>query len=147
MDSTGLPLILLAIGSAWMAALGWFTQTVHYPTFALIAPSEWPNYHQFHCNRIAPIVGIGIALQTLGLVLLCLSGTFTLGSMIVHAVLFALTVGWTAAVSIHAHHKLAQQCEPAVLRTLIRTSTVRSLGWAVQMGVASAQLIFTPNLF
>lgn len=128
--------VLVLLGSSGLAGIAWVMQLVHYPGFADVRPERWPAYHRRHSFLISLVVGPFLAAQTLGTFGLLLAGAPWAWA---HAVAWALSAGWTAAVTGPRHGPVSRANEAGPVGALVRANTLRTWAWTGQALLAAAQ--------
>lgn len=135
-----LPLVLgfLLGSSAWMAAVGWYVQLVHYPSFRFVPAERFGEFHAMHTSMTGVVVGLPMLVQ-MACALGCLAFVPRLPWWWVGLALAALAMsaGWTLAVSgpMHSVVRLEGPDGPAIGR-LIASCWVRNTGWTLQAALA-----------
>lgn len=129
----------LMLGTAIMAAAGWWCQRVRYPAFRVWSEAEFLRRHTGHTFQISLIVIPGMLLQLFGaslmfldavpLVLQGANGLCLLGS-----------IGPTFLVSGPIHGRLANGKDDGEIERLIRSNLPRTLFWTAHFGVAAVWL-------
>ncbi|MBC8084601.1 MAG: hypothetical protein H7Z21_15495 [Hymenobacter sp.] len=121
--------------AAYLTGLIWTVQVVHYPSFALVKPAEFPAFHQAHTARMSYVVLAPMVLE-LGLAAWLAWQGRALGP----AVWWSLAlVGfiWAATfcISVPFHNRLAHGYDYIAIDGLIRTNWLRTLAWTARAGL------------
>lgn len=121
--------------AAYLTGLIWTVQVVHYPSFALVKPSEFVAYHQAHTTRISYVVLLPMVVE-LGLALWLVWQGRALGAVVWWCLALALLI-WlvTFFVSVPFHNRLAQGFDYIAIDGLVRTNWVRTLAWTARAGL------------
>ena len=136
-------LVPLALSSAWMSAVGWYVQLVHYPTFRLVPAEKFAEFHAFHSNLTGLLVGPPIIVQVLATFGLTLArDRVPLWMVVASFVLLAASVGWTAVVSGPMHLRISAEGPlPQLIDRLIAGCWVRNIAWTAQTILAAWALL------
>ncbi len=128
-----------------MTGLIWFVHVVHYPLFDRVEPGSFRRYHSDHTRLTGLVVGLPMVVELLSAGYLALSppegvrpGLAWLGFACV-----VLVWGTTAGFSIPAHNRLASGFQVEDHRLLVRTNSLRAVGWTVHSAV---MLVMTARL-
>ena len=143
---TDIETTLLAVhlaATAGMMGLIWFVQLVHYPLFEAVGPDHFVAYESAHQRRTSWVVGPLMGVE--GLSALAIAAALrdevglelTLAGLTLLAVIHASTV----LLQVPAHRRLSERYDGDVVRRLVRTNWVRTIGWSLRVVVASAMIV------
>jgi hypothetical protein len=129
-------ILLSAHLAATLAMVGviWFVQVVHYPLMAEVGPERAVRYARLHQGRTSLVVVPAMLVEAgTGLGLLVLSPGLR-GSAPFLASLALLAAIWlsTAFLQVPIHRRLLAGSDPRLLRRLVATNWVRTLGWTAR---------------
>lgn len=130
---------LLHAAATWfMVGLIWFVQIVHYPGFAAVPDEAFTGYAGKHVQRTGFVVGPPMLVEA-GC---ALAMVYIAPSTLTWVGLGLLFIVWisTAALSVPAHDRLQKARDPAVIRRLVLTNWVRTIGWSIR-GVLALVLL------
>ena len=115
--------------TAWMCAIIWFVQLVHYPSFRYVREENFASFHSFHSRWTTVIVFPPMLAE---LVLSSLNGWQKTEE---HSLLiFGLTVlTWTLTffVSVPFHTQLSKGYNPKAAKLLVQTNWLRVFVWTL----------------
>ena len=143
---TNIETTLLAVhlaATAGMMGLIWFVQLVHYPLFEAVGPDHFVAYESAHQRRtswvVGPLMGVeGLSALAIAAALRDEIGlALTLAGLALLAVIHASTV----MLQVPAHRRLSERYDGDVVRRLVRTNWVRTIGWSLRVVVASAMIV------
>lgn len=140
-------LLAHAASTSALAGLIWTVQLVVYPGFAEVGrTTAWPAVHAAHTRRTGALVGLPWAVQGLTLVALLVRRPdgVDLPLLLVVAVLAAVPVLVTVAVSVPMHGRLSRGWDDGAWRRLVRTSWWRTAAWTA--GAVCAALLVRSGL-
>lgn len=103
----------------------WVIQMAHYPAFRFISSEQFVEFHQFHSQRITPIVGPLMMTELVSGSLL----VFRHGDSPVFWINFLGVIGIfivTFAVSVPIHNQLSSGKNSAAIEKLILTNWLRT---------------------
>jgi hypothetical protein len=113
--------------TAWMCAIIWFVQLVHYPSFRYVREENFASFHSFHSRWTTVIVFPPMLAE------LVLSSLNVWQKTEEHSLLiFGLTVlTWTLTffVSVPFHNQLSKDYNPKAAKLLILTNWPRVIAW------------------
>ena len=136
--------IVLGHAAATLVLVGliWTIQVVHYPLFDLVGRDGFVAYEAAHSTRIAAVIAVPWAVQGLTTAALLVSSPDGLPRWMVWAaaVLAAVPVAVTVAVSVPAHTVLSAGYDPAAHTRLVATNWLRTAAWTAHGGLAVAML-------
>lgn len=141
------PTILLLVHAAatWtMVGLIWFVQVVHYPLFAHVGADESVRYAHEHQRRTSYVVGAPMAVEgvsSLALFAFAPEGISRWWAF-VGLVLLAVVLGSTVLLQVPAHARLAQHYDEGVVRRLVATNWIRTVGWTLRCALAAGLVIW-----
>ena len=126
-----------AFSACAMTGVIWFVQIVHYPLFAAVGETDWPEYHSGHTRRtgyvVAPLMMVELASAA---VLATRGGALELTGL----ALAAITWACTFALAVPDHGRLERAFDAVVARRLATAGWVRCAAWTGHAGVALAVL-------
>jgi len=117
--------------TAWMCAIIWFVQLVHYPSFHSIHPEKFSTFHSFHSRWTTVIVFPAMLTELLISTWNALQKTGENSVLI-----FGLTVStWalTFFVSVPFHNQLSKGYNPKAAKLLVQTNWPRVITWTILM--------------
>lgn len=140
---TALLLTVHLAATAAMAGLIWFVQVNHYPLFDRISPDSFVVYEREHQRLTSWVVGPFMAIE--GVTALLIAGTerdsvgtsLALEGLVLLAVIHASTV----FLQVPAHTRLSDGHDRAVIRRLVLTNWIRTIGWSARTVVAGAMIV------
>jgi hypothetical protein len=138
-------LLVVANATAALILVGiiWTIQVVHYPLFAQVGGATFAAYSAAHATRITALIALPWAVQglaTLGLIAATPAGVPVWLAWSA-AVLAAVPVLVTVAMSVPAHRRLADGFDPVAHARLVATNWLRTLAWSAHAAVAVAILL------
>lgn len=117
--------------TAWMCAIIWFVQLVHYPSFRYVREENFASFHSFHSRWTTVIVFPPMLAE------LVLSSWNVWQKTGEHSLLiFGLTIStWalTFFVSVPFHNQLSKGYKPKAAKLLILTNWPRVITWTLLM--------------
>lgn len=124
------------VATVFMVGLIWFVQVVHYPLFNRISGDASIQYAAEHQRRTAWVVGLPMLVEgitTLWLFFNPIDGRLLplLGGLVLMKIHLS-----TIFLQIPLHKKLSQGYEREVVRKLIATNWVRTIGWTIRAAIA-----------
>lgn len=138
MPSVDVLLLLHAAISSYLAGLCWMVQVVHYPLFRLVDRQHFPEFARAHAQKMGFVVAIPMLLE-LGLGCLIVSLPLRQTNGVIPLVLLFITVTiWlsTFLLQVPCHTRLQSGYDEAVLRRLVRTNWIRTIGWTIRAALA-----------
>ena len=115
--------------TAWMCAIIWFVQLVHYPSFRYVREENFASFHSFHSRWTTVIVFPPMLAE------LVLSSLNVWQKTEEHSLLiFGLTVlTWTLTffVSVPFHTQLSKGYNPKAAKLLVQTNWLRVFVWTL----------------
>ena len=143
-DATEVLLLSIHLAAtAAMTGLIWFVQVVHYPLFSLVGAEGFGTYETTHQRRTSLVVGPFMAVEgALGLWFLA-DPPADIGRALpfVGCVLLAVIHASTVFLQVPAHGRLGAGHDAAVIRRLVRTNWIRTIGWSARAVVSIAMLV------
>ena len=124
------------VATVFMVGLIWFVQVVHYPLFNRISGDASIQYAAEHQRRTAWVVGLPMLVEgitTLWLFLDPINGRLL--PLVGGLVLLKIHLS-TIFLQIPLHKKLSQGYEREVVRKLVATNWVRTIGWTIRAAIA-----------
>lgn len=137
------PVVLAhAAATLFLTGLIWTIQVVHYPLFAQVGADGFRGYQAAHSTRITTVLALPWAVQgvTTAWLLVAPPAELAPGLVWAAAVLAAVPVVVTVALSIPAHQHLGAGFDPAQHRRLVATNWLRTAAWTAHSAVAVAML-------
>tara|TARA_E500000331_G_C16737999_1_gene489603 strand:+ start:117 stop:524 length:408 start_codon:yes stop_codon:yes gene_type:complete len=124
------------VATVFMVGLIWFVQVVHYPLFNRISGDASIQYAAEHQRRTAWVVGLPMLVEgitTLWLFFNPIDGRLLplLGGLVLLKIHLS-----TIFLQIPLHKKLSQGYEREVVRKLVATNWVRTIGWTIRAAIA-----------
>lgn len=127
-----------------MTGLIWFVQVVHYPLFAAVGEEHSVAYALAHQRRTSMVVAVPMAVEgvtALGVFFLAPEHVSRwLGAL--GLALLGLVLGSTVLLQVPRHAKLAIGYDEAVVRSLVRTNWIRTVGWTARAALAAGLVIW-----
>lgn len=126
--------VLTHAAATWfLTGLIWTIQVVHYPLFAEVGTDRFVAYEAAHASRITAVIALPWALQGLTTAALLLSPPPGAGRGLVLAlaVLAAIPVVVTVALSVPAHTILGGGFDAVAHGRLTSTNWLRTGAWTV----------------
>ena len=129
------------VATVFMVGLIWFVQVVHYPLFNRISGDASIQYATEHQRRTAWVVGLPMLVEgitTLWLFFDPINGRLLplLGGLVLMKIHLS-----TVFLQVPLHKKLSQGYEREVVRKLVATNWVRTIGWTIRAAIAVAILV------
>ena len=124
------------VATVFMVGLIWFVQVVHYPLFDRISGDASIQYAAEHQRRTAWVVGLPMLVEgitTLWLFFDPINGRLLplLGGLVLLKIHLS-----TIFLQVPLHKKLSQGYEREVVRKLVATNWVRTIGWTIRAAIA-----------
>lgn len=124
------------VATVFMVGLIWFVQVVHYPLFNRISGDASIQYAAEHQRRTAWVVGLPMLVEgitTLWLFFDPINGRLLplLGGLVLMKIHLS-----TVFLQVPLHKKLSQGYEREVVRKLVATNWVRTIGWTIRAAIA-----------
>ena len=129
------------VATVFMVGLIWFVQVVHYPLFNRISGDASIQYAAEHQRRTAWVVGLPMLVEgitTLWLFLDPINGRLL--PLVGGLVLLKIHLS-TIFLQIPLHKKLSQGYEREVVRKLVATNWIRTIGWTIRAAIAVAIVV------
>lgn len=120
--------------TAIMVGVIWFVQHVHYPLLATFGVDRAGAVAIDHQRRTGHVVGLPMAVEgvsTLALLVTRPEGVWV-GWPWVGAVLLAVALGSTVALSVPLHARMAADPQPDTGRRLVVTNWPRTVAWTAR---------------
>jgi hypothetical protein len=132
------------LASTWaMVGLIWFVQLVHYPLFARIEATHFPEFEQDHQRRtgwiVAPLM-LTEGVSAVGLVWISTSTTDRLLASIALAMLVAIALS-TFLWQVPLHERLSRGWNSEVHQRLVQSNWLRTILWTARGGIVIACMI------
>ena len=129
------------VATVFMVGLIWFVQVVHYPLFDRISGDASIQYAAEHQRRTAWVVGLPMLVEgitTLWLFFDPINGRLLplLGGLVLLKIHLS-----TIFLQVPLHKKLSQGYEREVVRKLVATNWIRTIGWTVRAAIAVAIVV------
>lgn len=129
------------VATVFMVGLIWFVQVVHYPLFNRISGDASIQYAAEHQRRTAWVVGLPMLVEgitTLWLFFDPINGRLLplLGGLVLLEIHLS-----TVFLQVPLHKKLSQGYEREVVRKLVATNWIRTIGWTVRAAIAVAIVV------
>jgi len=129
------------VATVFMVGLIWFVQVVHYPLFNRISGDALIHYAAEHQRRTAWVVGLPMLVEgitTLWLFFDPINGRLLplLGGLVLMKIHLS-----TIFLQVPLHKKLSQGYEREVVRKLVATNWVRTIGWTIRAAIALAIVV------
>jgi uncharacterized membrane protein len=140
---TALLLTIHLAATAAMAGLIWFVQVNHYPLFDRVGPDRFVDYEQDHQRLTSWVVGPFMAVEGVTALLIAATERDTVGTTLVieGLVLLAVIHASTVFLQVPAHTRLSSGYDRAVVRRLVVTNWIRTIGWSARTVVAGAMIV------
>ena len=126
-----------------MVGLIWFVQVVHYPLFAAVGEQNFVAFENQHTQRTSWVVGPFMAVE--GVTALAIFATpgegLSRALPLLGLVLLAIVHASTVALQVPAHRQLSTAADPVIMRRLVATNWVRTVGWSLRSILAMAMLL------
>ena len=129
------------VATVFMVGLIWFVQVVHYPLFNRISGDASIQYATEHQRRTAWVVGLPMLVEgitTLWLFFDPINGRLLplLGGLVLLKIHLS-----TIFLQIPLHKKLSRGHEREVVRKLVATNWIRTIGWTIRAAIAVAIVV------
>lgn len=140
---TALLLTIHLAATAAMAGLIWFVQINHYPLFDLIGADHFVDYEHSHQRLTSWVVGPFMAIEGVTALLITAIERNTVGTTLAveGLVLLAMIHASTVFLQVPAHTRLSAGHDRAVVRRLVLTNWIRTIGWSARTVVAGAMIV------
>jgi hypothetical protein len=131
-----------AAATLFLTGLIWTVQVVHYPLFAQVGSEGFPGYQESHSSRITAVLALPWVVQGVTTAWLLVAPPAGVPRPLIWAaaVLAAIPVAVTVALSIPAHQRLGGGFDDAEHRKLVTTNWLRTAAWTAHSAVAVAML-------
>jgi hypothetical protein len=131
------------LATAAMTGLIWFVQIVHYPLFAGVGSDGFSTYADHHQRRTSFVVGPFMATEGATALWLFARPPGDLDRIVPFVALAVLGVvlASTVLLQVPAHARLSAGHDAAVIRRLVRTNWVRTIGWSARSVLAVMMLV------
>jgi hypothetical protein len=131
-----------AAATLFLTGLIWTVQVVHYPLFAQVGREGFPGYQASHSSRITNVLALPWLVQGVTTAWLLIAPPAGLPRLLIWAaaVLAAVPVAVTVALSVPAHQRLGGGFDDAEHHRLVTTNWLRTAAWTAHSGVAVAML-------
>ncbi len=113
--------------TAWMCAIVWFVQLVHYPSFRYVREENFASFHSFHSRWTTVIVFPPMLAE---LVISSWNAWQKTGEN--SLLIFGLTIStWvlTFFLSVPLHNQLSKGYNPKAAKLLVQTNGLRVITW------------------
>ena len=127
-----------------MMGLIWFVQVVHYPLFAVVGADESVAYALAHQRRTSLVVAAPMAVEgitALGVFILAPDNVSRWWGAL-GLTLLGIVLGSTVLLQVRRHAKLTVRYDAAVVRSLVRTNWIRTVGWTARAALAAGLVIW-----
>ena len=129
------------VATVFMVGLIWFVQVVHYPLFNRISGDASIHYAVEHQRRTAWVVGLPMLVEgitTLWLFFDPINGRLLplLGGLVLLKIHLS-----TIFLQVPLHKKLSQGYDREVIRKLVATNWIRTIGWTIRAAIAVAIVV------
>jgi hypothetical protein len=127
-----------AAATLFLAGMIWTVQVVHYPLFAQVGDAGFAAYEAAHSTRIGALLAVPWAVQGLTTAWLLVANPPGVPAWLLWtaAVLAALPVLVTVAVSVPAHAALGAGFDADAHARLVATNWLRTAAWTTHGAVA-----------
>lgn len=128
-------LLAVQFAATWfMVGLIWTIQVVHYPLFPLVGESTFPHYEAAHTQRMGWLLAIPASVEVATAAALVFVRPPGLELALVLAAGTVLAALWvtTALVQVPLHRELLDDPSTRVMRRLVTTNWVRTIGWTLR---------------
>jgi hypothetical protein len=115
--------------TAWMCAIIWFVQLVHYPSFKYIHSEKFSSFHSFH-SRWTTVLVFPPMLTELVLSSLNFWQKTEEHSLLIFG-LTVLTWALTFFISVPFHNQLSKGYNPKAAKLLVQTNWLRVITWTL----------------
>ena len=127
-------LLANAASTLFMTGLIWFVQVVHYPLFARVGESGFPEYSRAHQQWTTLVVGPPMLVEALTALLLLAVRPPAVPAWAAWLGVSLVGVIWlsTAALQIPAHARLTGGFDPQAASALVATNWIRTVAWSAR---------------
>ena len=140
--------ILNLVITAMLTGLIWTIQIVHYPLFAYVSPTDFPNYEKHHVNKItyivAPLMLSELLLAICVFIYQTTSSTFTTLTYLNLAILILIWLS-TWLLQVPCHNQLKTEYNLDTIKKLSHTNWLRTLLWTAKTIIAALLLTNTTS--
>lgn len=115
-----------------MAAVGWYVQLVHYPSFLFVRPERFAEFHSRHASTTGLVVVPAMLAQFVSAVVLCIEPPEGFPSWWPYLGLALAVIAWggTFLQAVPWHNRLAANgWDEAAIRGLVASNLPRTLAW------------------
>lgn len=144
MDTTAALLLGVHLAAtAGMVGLIWFVQVVHYPLFTGVGEDHFVAYEHRHTRQTSLVVGPLMGLEGVTALVIAAVPPDGLSRVLPLVGLALLAVIHTSTITLQVpmHTELGKHYSDAVVRRLVRTNWIRTIGWTMRSVVAVAMLV------
>jgi hypothetical protein len=128
--------------TVFMTGVIWFVQIVHYPLFAHVERSGFPDFQRAHESRTTRVVAPVMAIELAGAVALTLLGWTTLSRpLLVGLALLASIWLSTALLQVPRHRILGTGFDERAHRLLVTSNWIRTIAWTVRAPLSAFFLL------
>lgn len=133
-----LSILLSLISSFYMCGVIWLIQMIHYPSFLLISPSSFIEFHHKHTTAMSILVGPVMVIEFISAILWVSLDR----SVATYSNLGLVIALWilTFFVSVPLHNQLADQFDVSVIEKLILTNWPRTILWTAKAALVLFQV-------
>jgi hypothetical protein len=126
-----------------MAAVGWYVQLVHYPSFLFVRPERFAEFHARHAAMTGVLVVPAMFAQLVSAVFVCVQPPDGFSAWWPYLGLVGAVVAWggTFLQAVPWHNRLAANgWDEAAIRGLVASNLPRTLAWSASFVWALATL-------
>lgn len=139
-------LALVHLLATWMmTGVIWYVQVVHYPLFASVGASGFPEYESAHSTRTTAVIALPWITEgaTAVALLFARPPIMPIWMPIAGCAFLAGIIVTTLVAQVPAHRRLSVGYDARVHRRLVRTNWLRTAAWTARGGLAAAMLVAT----
>lgn len=117
-----------------MAGIIWFVQIVHYPLFQEVGAGKFVVYENQHTTRTGWIIAPIMVLELVTGIAILWGKSAVVPDLLVWGGIALLVVLWgsTFLIQVPCHRVLSEQYDPLIIRRLISSNWIRTIGWSVR---------------
>lgn len=126
--------LIQAGATLFLVGLIWTIQIVHYPLFERVGPSNYAKYQSSHMSRITYVVAPIMLAELITAVYFVFVSYEPIDPKLFYIGLALVLLIWISTLFIQSpvHSKLVQKFDAALVRKLVLTNWIRTIGWTLR---------------
>ncbi len=127
-------LLVNLAATLFMTGVIWFVQVVHYPLFARVGATSFPQYEVLHSQATSAVVAVPMLIELFTGAALCVQKPDKIDAWLLWLGLAMLGAIWvsTMFVQVPKHNLLAGGFNAEVHHSLVSTNWVRTVLWSAR---------------